>query len=96
MMTLFGAVKKIQEVIDNQVESADYTVFNFIVDDDVSATKWLEQPLLQECKSVMLSNVVYLDEHGIDADRPFRVALSKTIDKLKVSFKNLNLVEKNI
>jgi len=70
--------------------------FNFIVDDDVSATEWLELPLLQECKSVMLSNIVYIDEHGFDADRPFKIALSKTTEKLKVSFKNLNAVEKNI
>jgi hypothetical protein len=126
LTTLVGAVKKIQEVIDNQADAADYTVspmqmsisegygivsntikhfnhkniatlsFNFIVDDDVTTTEWLELPLLQECKSVMLSNVIYIDEHGYDADRPFKISLSKSIDKLKVIFKNLNAVDKNI
>lgn len=126
LTTLVGAVKKIQEVLDNQAESSDYTVspmqmqisegygivsnsikhfnnknvatlsFNFIVDDDVSATEWLELPLLQECKSVMLSNVIYLDQDNYDADRPFKIALTKTTEKLKVSFKNLNVVEKNV
>jgi len=38
----------------------------------------------------MLSNIVYIDEHNFDADRPFKIALStgKSIDKLKVSFKH--------